>query len=48
VLKLLKNMAPRGGYIPSSGHGVHPRVKYENLMEMMETVQKYGKYPIQI
>jgi uroporphyrinogen decarboxylase len=48
VLKLLKNVAPGGGYILSSGHSVHPRVKYENLMEMMKTVQKYGKYPIQI
>ncbi|MEX2723532.1 MAG: uroporphyrinogen decarboxylase family protein [Candidatus Freyarchaeota archaeon] len=48
VLKLLKNVAPGGGYILSSGHSIHPKVKYENLMEMMKTVQKYGKYPIQI
>nr|MDO8083105.1 uroporphyrinogen decarboxylase family protein [Candidatus Freyarchaeota archaeon] len=48
VLRLLKNVAPGGGYILSSGHSVHPRVKYENLMEMMKTVQKYGNYPIQI
>jgi uroporphyrinogen decarboxylase len=48
VLKLLRNVAPGGGYILSSGHSVHPRVKYENLMEMMKTVQKYGNYPIQI
>ena len=48
VLKLLKNVAPGGGYILSSGHSIHPRVKYENLMEMMKTVERYGKYPIKI
>ena len=48
VLKLIRNVAPGGGYILSSGHSIHPAVKHENLMEMMKTVQKYGKYPIKI
>jgi uroporphyrinogen decarboxylase len=48
VKKLIKTLAPGGGYILSSGHSINPAVKLENFLIMGETLKKYGKYPIQI
>ena len=45
--KLIKEIAPGGGYIFSSGHSINPAVKLENFLAMRETLEKYGKYPIQ-
>jgi len=44
--RLIKELAPGGGYILSSGHSINPAVKLENLLAMHETLKKYGKYPI--
>ena len=48
VKKLIKTIAPGGGFILSSGHSINPAVKLENFLAMHETLKKYGKYPIQI
>lgn len=48
VKKLIKTLAPGGGFILSSGHSINPAVKLENFLTMLETLKKYGKYPIQI
>ena len=46
--KLIKEVAPEGGYILSSGHSINPAVKLENFLAMHEIHKKYGKYPIQL
>jgi len=46
--RLLKNVAPGGGFILSSGHSINPAVKLENFLAMRDTYEKYGKYPINI
>jgi len=46
--KLIKELAPGGGYILSSGHSINPAVKLENFLAMHKTLEKYGKYPIKI
>jgi uroporphyrinogen decarboxylase len=48
VKKLIKQLAPGGGFILSSGHIINPVVKLENFLIMSETLKKYGGYPIQI
>jgi uroporphyrinogen decarboxylase len=40
--------APGGGYIMSSGNSIHSGVKPENYIAMLDTVKKYGNYPISI
>ncbi len=46
--KLIKEIAPGGGYILSSGHSINPAVKLENFLAMRKTLEKYGVYPINI
>ncbi|MHA1147741.1 MAG: uroporphyrinogen decarboxylase family protein [Promethearchaeota archaeon] len=46
--RLLKHVAPGGGFILSSGHSINPAVKLENYLAMREIVDKYGNYPINI
>ncbi len=46
VRKLIKVCAPGGGYILSSGHSITYSVKLENFEKMIETIGKYGIYPI--
>jgi len=48
VIRLLKNVAPEGGYCVGSGNTVAEYVKYENYLAMIETAKKYGEYPIEI
>lgn len=48
VKKLIKELAPGGGYILSSGHSINPAVKLENFLAMHETLKEFGQYPIQI
>ncbi len=48
VKKLIKELAPGGGYILSSGHSINPAVKLENFLTMHETLKQYGTYPIQV
>ena len=46
--KLIKEVAPGGGFILSSGHSLNPAVKLENYLAMLETHKKYGAYPIKV
>jgi hypothetical protein len=48
VKKRIKEIAPGGGYIISSGNSITSYCKPENVIAMAETIQKYGKYPISI
>ena len=36
--------SPGGGYIISSSNSMHPRVKPENYISMIQAVHKYGRY----
>lgn len=42
----IKNLAPGGEFILSSGHSINPAIKLENYLTMHSTRKKYGKYPI--
>lgn len=46
--KLLKNISSKGGHIMGSSNTIHPRVKTENYLAMVDTVKKFGNYPIEI
>lgn len=46
--KLIKSIAPGGGFILSSGHSINPAVKLENFLAMRETLHKTGNYPLNI
>lgn len=45
---LIKNLAPGGGFILSSGHSINPAIKLENYLAMHSTLKKYGNYPISV
>jgi uroporphyrinogen decarboxylase len=40
--------APGGGYILSSSNSIHASVKPENYMAMLDTLKKFGRYPISL
>jgi len=44
--KLIKKIAPGGGFVLSSGHSINPSVKLDNFLAMRETLEKFGNYPI--
>ncbi len=46
--RLLRELAPGGGYIFSSGHSIHPAVTIERFEAMQNIRRKYGNYPISI
>ena len=48
VRQTIKRAAPGGGYIISSSNSIHPGVKPENYITMVEAARKYGKYPIKV
>jgi len=48
VKKLLRDVAPGGGYCLGSGNSVPNWAKFENYIAMRDTCLKYGKYPINI
>ena len=48
VKELIKYCAPGGGYILSSGHSINPSVSYENFITLINTVKKFGTYPIKL
>ena len=48
VRKRIREVAPGGGYIVSSGNSIPSYCKPENVLAMAEAIQKYGKYPIRI
>lgn len=45
---LLKEIAPGGGYCVSSSNSIPNYVRLENYLAMIDTVKKYGNYPINI
>jgi len=44
--RLIKELAPGGGYIFSSGHSINPAVSLDRFEAMQEIKRKYGNYPI--
>ncbi len=48
VRSLIKNVAPGGGYIVTSGNSLAGYLKPENVLALSEAVQEYGKYPINL
>lgn len=48
TLKRIKDLAPGGGYIFSSGHNIQANTSPENIVRLFELAKEYGKYPIDI
>lgn len=46
--KLIRELAPGGGYIFSSGHSINPAVTLDRFEAMLNIKRKYGKYPIKV
>jgi uroporphyrinogen decarboxylase len=46
TLKRIKDLAPGGGYIFSSGHNIQANMPPENILRLFEIGRDYGKYPI--
>jgi len=44
---IIKAAAPGGGFLISSSNSIHPGVKPEYYLVMLETARKVGEYPIQ-
>jgi uroporphyrinogen-III decarboxylase len=48
TLEIIEKIGPRGGILIGSSSEVHELVPVENALRMYETVQRYGKYPINV
>ncbi len=48
VKKRISEAAPGGGFAIGSSNSVTYYVPLDNYWAMLETVQRYGKYPIQV
>jgi uroporphyrinogen decarboxylase len=48
VRGLIRDVAPGGGYIVSSGNSLASYLLPENVRAMSAAVQKYGRYPINL
>lgn len=46
--KLIKEIAPGGGYIFSSGHSINPAITVDRFEAMQNIRRQYGNYPISI
>ena len=46
--RLIRELAPGGGYIFSTGHSINPAVTLDNFLAMRGILDKYGKYPIKM
>jgi len=46
TVKCIRSASPGGGHILGSSHSLHHMVKLENVLTMIKTGRKYGKYPI--
>jgi len=46
VKETMAKAAPNGGYILSSSNSIHPGVKPENFVAMVDAAKRYGRYPI--
>ncbi len=48
TLKRIKDLAPGGGCIFSSGHNIQVNMLPENIIKLFELGREFGKYPINI
>lgn len=48
VMDCLRVAGPGGGYICASDHSLHDDMPLKNVLKMIETVKKYGNYPLNI
>jgi uroporphyrinogen decarboxylase len=48
VRDLIRDVAPGGGYIVTSGNSLAHYVRPENAVALSEAVHKYGAYPISL
>lgn len=46
VKDTIQRAAPEGGYVLASSNSIHPAVKPDNYLAMMEAGRSYGSYPI--
>jgi len=46
ALYRIRNLAPGGGYIFSSGHNIQANMPPENILALFNTAREFGKYPI--
>jgi uroporphyrinogen decarboxylase len=47
VCELIRDVGPGGGYIVTSGNSLPAYLKPENVVALVEAVQRYGRYPLQ-
>jgi uroporphyrinogen decarboxylase len=45
---VIRSAAPGGGFLLSSSNSIHPGVKPEYYLVMLETARQMGQYPIQV
>jgi uroporphyrinogen decarboxylase len=48
VRELIRDVAPGGGYIVTSGNSLAGYCRPENVLALSRAVQEYGRYPIAI
>jgi len=48
VRALLRDVAPAGGYMLSSGNSLTSYCRIENIRAMVGTLQRFGRYPIEV
>ncbi len=48
VRECIRLVSPGGGHMVSSSNSVHPGVKPENFLAMVEATHEYGRYPINV
>jgi uroporphyrinogen decarboxylase len=46
VRKIIRDLAPGGGFVLASVHNLQADIPTENIITMFETASQYGKYPI--
>jgi uroporphyrinogen decarboxylase len=46
VRGLIRDLAPGGGYIASSGNSLASYLKPENVLAMSRAIHTYGAYPV--
>jgi len=46
--KLIKELAPGGGYIFSSGHSINPAITLDRYLAYINVKNQYGTYPIKV
>ena len=46
--QVIRKGGPGGGFILSSSNSIHASVKPENYLAMLDTLKKYGSYPLSL